>query len=89
MPVTRVPRLFEALAIAKGDGRHARLLKSIARIDVLILDDWGLGILAPSANGVLPARLDAVAQQKAIPRDRIEVWFANEAHVGQKNKVTR
>ena len=44
----RVPRLFEALAIAKGDGRHARLLKSIAKIDVLILDDWGLGILAPT-----------------------------------------
>lgn len=36
----RVPRLFEALAIAKGDGRHARLLKSIAMINVLILDDW-------------------------------------------------
>jgi DNA replication protein DnaC len=44
----RVPRLFEALTIAKGDGRHARLLKSIAKIDVLILDDWGLGILAPT-----------------------------------------
>lgn len=44
----RVPRLFEALAIAKGDGRHARLLKSIAKIDVLILDDWGLSILAPT-----------------------------------------
>jgi DNA replication protein DnaC len=44
----RVPRLFEALAIAKGDGRHARLLKSLAKIDVLILDDWGLGILAPT-----------------------------------------
>ena len=44
----RVPRLFEALAIAKGDGRHARLLKSIAKIDVLILDDWGLGNLAPT-----------------------------------------
>jgi len=44
----RVPRLFEALAITKGDGRHARLLKSIAKIDVLIMDDWGLGILAPT-----------------------------------------
>ncbi len=44
----RAPRLFEALAIAKGDGCHARLLKSIAKIDVLILDDWGLGILAPT-----------------------------------------
>jgi DNA replication protein DnaC len=44
----RVPRLFEALALAKGDGRHARMLKAIAKLDVLILDDWGLAILAPS-----------------------------------------
>ncbi len=41
----RVPRLFQALAIARGDGRHARLLKSIERTELLILDDWGLSIL--------------------------------------------
>ena len=41
----RVPRLFEALALARGDGRHARMLKAIARIDLLILDDWGLSVL--------------------------------------------
>lgn len=44
----RAPRLFEALALARGDGRHARMLKAIARLDVLILDDWGLAVLAPS-----------------------------------------
>lgn len=44
----RVPRLFEALALARGDGRHARMLKALARLDVLILDDWGLAVLAPS-----------------------------------------
>ena len=44
----RVPRLFEALALARGDGRHARMLKAIARIDLLILDDWGLAVLTPS-----------------------------------------
>lgn len=38
----RLPRLFDALALARGDGRHARLLKSLARVDLLILDDWGL-----------------------------------------------
>jgi DNA replication protein DnaC len=38
----RVPRLFDALALARGDGRHARLLKILSRIDLLILDDWGL-----------------------------------------------
>ena len=41
----RVPRLFDALALARGDGRHARLLKTIARVELLILDDWGLANL--------------------------------------------
>jgi DNA replication protein DnaC len=35
----RVPRLFDALALARGDGRHARLLKTLSRVDLLILDD--------------------------------------------------
>lgn len=37
----RVPRLFAALALARGDGRYAKLLRSIARVDLLVLDDWG------------------------------------------------
>jgi DNA replication protein DnaC len=41
----RVPRLLDALALARGDGRHARLLKSVARVELLILDDWGLAIM--------------------------------------------
>ena len=41
----RVPRLFEALALARGDGRHARMLKMLGRVDLLILDDWGLSVL--------------------------------------------
>jgi hypothetical protein len=40
-----MPRLFEALALARGDGRHARLLKSLSRVELLILDDWGLAPL--------------------------------------------
>ena len=41
----RVPRLFDALALARGDGRHARMLKMLARVELLILDDWGLATL--------------------------------------------
>jgi DNA replication protein DnaC len=41
----RVPRLFEALALARGDGRLARLIKSLGKVDLLILDDWGLASL--------------------------------------------
>jgi len=41
----RVPRLFDALALARGDGRYPRLLKTLARVQLLILDDWGLSAL--------------------------------------------
>lgn len=41
----RVPRLFEALALARGDGRYPRLLKSLGHAQLLILDDWGLSVL--------------------------------------------
>ena len=38
----RLPRLLHELSIAKADGRYSKLLKSIARTDLLLLDDWGL-----------------------------------------------
>jgi DNA replication protein DnaC len=43
----RVPRLFTDLAIAHGDGRYARLLRTISRAKLLILDDWGPETLNP------------------------------------------
>ena len=36
-----------------------------------------------------PARLDEIAREKGVAADRIEVWFADEARIGQKNKITR
>jgi DNA replication protein DnaC len=41
----RVPRLLEMLPLARGDGRYDRLLKTIGRVQLLILDDWGLAPL--------------------------------------------
>lgn len=41
----RTPRLLDELALAKADGTYGRLLKKLARTDVLILDDLGLGRL--------------------------------------------
>ena len=38
----RAPRLFDELTLARADGSYARLLARFARIDVLVLDDWGL-----------------------------------------------
>ncbi len=38
----RISRLFEDLALAKGDGRYVKQLKALSRTDLLILDDYGL-----------------------------------------------
>jgi DNA replication protein DnaC len=39
----RVPRLFDELALARAEGSYARVLARLAKADLLILDDWGLG----------------------------------------------
>lgn len=38
----RLSRLLYDLNIAKGDGRYDKLLKAMARADLLVFDDWGL-----------------------------------------------
>ena len=37
----RVPRLFADLELAHGDGRFAKLFRTLTRVDLLILDDLG------------------------------------------------
>ncbi|HTR49947.1 MAG TPA: IS21-like element helper ATPase IstB [Kofleriaceae bacterium] len=41
----RMPRLLEELSLAHADGTYLRLLGRLAKIDVLVLDDWGLAPL--------------------------------------------
>jgi len=41
----RLPRLLDELALARAEGSYARLLGRLAKVDVLVLDDWGLGAL--------------------------------------------
>lgn len=38
----RLPRLWNDLKIAKADGTYAHWLSQLAKMDILILDDWGL-----------------------------------------------
>ena len=41
----RLPRLLDELGIGRADGRYGKLLKQLARIDTLVIDDWGLAML--------------------------------------------
>src|SRR4051794_7517170 len=54
----RVPRLLEALALARGDGRYGRLLETLGRVQLLILDDWGLAPLTSEQRRDLPEIMD-------------------------------
>jgi len=54
----RVPRLFEELRIAHGDGSFTRRLQAIAKTDLMILDDWGLHPLTPDERADLLEVLD-------------------------------
>jgi DNA replication protein DnaC len=46
----RVPKLFGDLALARGDGRYARLFRALGGVQLLILDDWGLEPLDAQAR---------------------------------------
>jgi len=46
----RVPKLFADLALARGDGRHARIMRTLTGAQLLILDDWGLDPLDAGAR---------------------------------------
>ena len=38
----RASRLFDELLLARADGTYLRLLNRLKRMDVLVIDDWGL-----------------------------------------------
>lgn len=54
----RVPRLFEELSLAKAEGSYARLLAKLAKYDLLVLDDLGIGKLKEAQRHDLLEVLD-------------------------------
>jgi len=55
---TQTGRLVQELLLAKGDGRYLKLLAGLARVQVLILDDWGLDPLSADGRRILLEVLD-------------------------------
>jgi DNA replication protein DnaC len=54
----RVTRLLEELAIARADGSYTRRLGTLGRLDLLVLDDWGLAPLTDEGRRDLLEILD-------------------------------
>ncbi len=74
----RVPRLSRQLAIARGDGSYEKLLKSYARTDLLILDDWGLApIVASERRDLLEILEDRYGNRSTLVTSQlpVESWY--------------
>lgn len=54
----RAPRLFDDLQLAHADGRFPKLMASLAKTDLIVLDDWGLAGLDAAARRDLLELLD-------------------------------
>jgi DNA replication protein DnaC len=61
----RLPRLFGDLTIAKGDGRYGKLLVRYSRVDVMLLDDWGVAPMTAENRRDLLEILDDRYQKKS------------------------
>ena len=75
----RLPRFFQELALARADGSYTTLLARLARVDVLVLDDWGLAAVSDiQRQDLLEVMEDRDATRSTIitsqlPRDQ---WHA-------------
>lgn len=71
----RVPRLFANLVLARGDGRYARLQRTLGNVQLLILlCDRGVGRRdrrghgAKRGDGVLASRLSGIDREASLHR---------------------
>jgi hypothetical protein len=66
----RASRLFHELALARADGTYIRLLTKLARLDVLIVDDWGLAPVQDQERRATSWRSWRIATAPARPSSR-------------------
>ncbi|NQY37297.1 MAG: ATP-binding protein [Alteromonadaceae bacterium] len=62
----RISRLMLALTQAKADGSYSRALQALAKVDLLILDDWGMETLTTQQRSDLLDIIDARHEQGSI-----------------------
>ncbi|WP_455285889.1 IS21-like element helper ATPase IstB [Cupriavidus necator] len=80
----RVPRLAEELRVRHGNGGFTKWLLQVARVDVLLLDDWGMAPLDAMVRNDLLEMIDDRAAGKAtivtsqLPIEHWHSWIGDE-----------
>lgn len=79
----RVPRLQEELRIRHGSGAFGKWLIQLAKTDVLLLDDWGMGAIDSMTRSDLLEIIDDRAANKAtiitsqLPMEHWHAWIGD------------
>ena len=79
----RVPRLQEELRIRHGSGAFGKWLLQLAKTDVLILDDWGMGAIDSATRSDLLEIIDDRAANRAtiitsqLPVEHWHAWIGD------------
>jgi len=79
----RAPRLFDELKLARADGSYTRLLARLARVDVLVLDDFAIAPVADMERRDLLELLEdrhamrATVIASQLPPDRWHDYLAD------------
>jgi DNA replication protein DnaC len=75
----RAPRLLAELAIARADGSHGRRLLALARVELLVLDDWGLAPLTGEHSRDFLEILDDRYDRRStmiVSQTPVDLWHA-------------
>jgi DNA replication protein DnaC len=79
----RVPRMQEEMRMRHGSGAFGKWLLQLAKTDVLVLDDWGMGNLDSMTRSDLLEIIDDRAANKAtiitsqLPIDHWHAWIGD------------
>jgi DNA replication protein DnaC len=75
----RLPRLFKELQLAHGDGSFSKLMATFAKIDLIVLDDWGLAPLgAEHCRDLLELLDDRHGQRSTLVTSQLPVEHWHE-----------
>ncbi len=71
---SRAARLFDELQVAHGDGSFARRLAQLARLDLIVIDDFALAPMsAPERNDLLELLDDRVGTRSTLITSQLPV----------------
>ncbi len=70
----RVPKLVFELSLARADGSYLRALDKLAKVDLLVLDDWGLvAVEGQSANDLMDVIDDRAGTRSTVVGSQLPI----------------